>query len=254
MIYLVEHFYSFQGEGLYSGSPTIFIRLGGCNLNCQGFGVETISPLDGSTLIGCDSQKAVNDKHFKATWQAVDSDKLIEIVDGYFNEHGYIADMVITGGEPLIHYQNLALIELLEHLKFKGSRVTFETNATIAIDFDNYPIYKDPLYSMSVKLSNSGEAYEKRINPEAIRAIITHASNHYFKFVVDKEYIETNGNQEIRSITMMHPQSPIYCMPKGASTTELAKHDESVAEFCKQNNYIFSDRTHIRIYNRRDGV
>ena len=32
---VVEIFYSIQGEGHFSGHPSIFIRFGGCNLACS---------------------------------------------------------------------------------------------------------------------------------------------------------------------------------------------------------------------------
>ena len=254
MIYLVEHFFSFQGEGLYSGTPSIFLRFGGCNLGCSGFGCEITSPKDGTNLIGCDSQKAVKKEHFVDSWDKVSSDELIEIVDKYFMQNGYISDVVITGGEPLLNYHDDVMIDLLEYLKFKGSRVTIETNATIKIDFDKYPIYKSATFSMSIKLSNSGESYEKRIHPEAIERIVKSSNNHYFKFAIDKEYIQKFANQEIRSLTMMYQSSLIYCMPLGESISKLSQNDNAIIEFCKENNYRFSDRTHIRVYNKRDGV
>ena len=30
-----EIFYTIQGEGIYSGYPAVFVRLGGCNLACK---------------------------------------------------------------------------------------------------------------------------------------------------------------------------------------------------------------------------
>ena len=36
-IKVAELFYSLQGEGQYIGTPSIFLRVFGCNFQCQGF-------------------------------------------------------------------------------------------------------------------------------------------------------------------------------------------------------------------------
>jgi len=254
MLYLVEHFFSFQGEGLYSGRASIFLRFGGCNLKCSGFGVQSISTKDSSVLIGCDSQKAVNKSHFGDNWTLVNSDKLIKIIETYESSLNYTPDIVITGGEPLLNIEDINFIELIEYIKSKSSRVTIESNTTIKIDFNKYPIYKYPIYSMAIKLSNSNEKYEHRVNPDAIEAIILNTKNSYFKFALDSDYICKYGANEIKSITMKYFQTSIYCMPIGESIEALSQNDKSVIEFCKKYGYIYTDRTHIRVYNKRDGV
>jgi 6-pyruvoyltetrahydropterin 2'-reductase len=240
VIPLVESFYSFQGEGKFVGSPSIFIRLGGCNLGCVGFGVE----IDG--VIGCDSLKAVHEKQFSHTWQKVDN--LIPIIEKYLKDLDFKPDIVFTGGEPLIHYQNPILIRALEH--FKTHRITFETNATIKIEFETYPIYKYVTFSMSVKLENSGELKSKRINHEAIKSIIKNTKESFFKFVLSKNDIDT---QEIKDITKPYPKTKIYCMPMGSIAKELAQNDKSVANFCIKHGYNYVDRMHIRLWNNEEG-
>jgi len=240
MLPVVESFYSFQGEGRFVGSPSIFIRLGGCNLGCVGFGVE----IDG--IVGCDSLKAVHEKKFSHTWQKVNN--LIPIIDKYLKNLDFKPDIVFTGGEPLIHCQNPILLDVLAY--FKDHRITFETNATIEIDFEKYPVYKDITFAMSVKLQNSGEPKSKRINHEAIKAIVTNTKNSFFKFVLSKDDIDT---KEIKEITKPYPSTKIYCMPMGSTAKELAQNDKAVANFCIKNGYNYVDRMHIRLWDNEEG-
>ncbi len=241
-ISLVEDFYSFQGEGKYAGTPSIFIRLGGCNLNCKGFGVE----LDG--IIGCDSIRAVHEERFGASWKRVSD--LRSVVERYLLDLNFKPDIVITGGEPLLHHQNKILLELLKKYVDQGFRITFETNATIEIDFDRYPIYKNVIFAMSVKLKNSGESRQKRINLRAIRKIVNNSKESFFKFVLDKNSLDS---KEIREISSHFKDTPIYCMPMGATSKELSIHDKAVAEFCIQNGFNYVDRMHIRLWSNKEG-
>jgi organic radical activating enzyme len=240
MIPLVESFYSFQGEGKFVGAPSVFIRLGGCNLGCAGFGVKI------GNLVGCDSLKAVNQEQFGDTWEKVDT--LLPIIDKYLKDLEFKPDIVFTGGEPLLHYQNPILLEALSH--FKTHRITFETNASLEIDFEKYPIYKNITFAMSVKLENSGEPKSKRINHHAIEAIIKNTKESFFKFVLSKKDVKT---KEIEEITKFYPKTKIYCMPMGSTAKELAQNDKAVANFCIRNGYNYVDRMHIRLWDNEEG-
>jgi organic radical activating enzyme len=241
MIPVVEHFYSFQGEGKYVGTPSIFIRLGGCNLGCRGFGVER------EGIIGCDSLRAVHDK-FASSWQSVDD--LIEIVESYLRSLDFKPDIVVTGGEPLLHYQNETLLRMLGRYVKSGFRITFETNATISVDFERYPIYRDVVFAMSVKLQNSGEPYSKRVDKKAIKALTKNAKESFFKFVLSTD---DRDNSELKEIVSSFPNTPIYCMPMGSTAKELSKNDRHVASFCIKYGYNYVDRMHIRLWDNEEG-
>ncbi len=240
MLPLVESFYSFQGEGKFAGVPSIFIRLGGCNLGCAGFGVRV------GELVGCDSLRAVDRKHFEHTWKKVDD--LVSVINSHIENLDFKPDIVFTGGEPLLHLQNPALLKALEH--FQDHRVTFETNATIEVDFEKFPIYKDVVFAMSVKLENTREKETKRINQDAIKKIVENTKNSFFKFVLSKKDINT---KEIKEITKDYPDVPIYCMPMGQTAKELSKNDKQVAQLCIQNGYNYTDRVHIRLWDNEEG-
>jgi len=223
-----EIFYSIQGEGKYAGKPSVFLRVGGCNLTCPGFSDK-----------GCDSYYAV-DKNYKNEWKSLSIEEIKKEISKYlkFNPH-----LVITGGEPTLYYEKLyPLIEW-----FKGE-ITIETNATIFIDFEKYPFYKYVTFAMSVKLSNSGEEYKKRVNKKAILNISKNAKKSFFKFVIDRDL-----KREIEDITK-GIDLEIYCMPLGATKEELEKNAPFVFDFCLKNGYSYSDRIHIRLFGKKKGI
>ena len=245
---VVEHFYSFQGEGRYVGTPSVFVRLGGCNLGCQGFGVHTPSAKDDTIMIvGCDSIKAVHNEHFAHLWEKVED--LKPLIMTHLEGLSFNPDIVFTGGEPLLHYENACLIDALEYFIGQEYRVTFETNATIMIDFLKYPIYKQVTFSMSVKLENSGEEKKKRLNKKAIDAIVKNTKESFFKFVLSKEAL---CEEEVKEISEGF-DIPIYCMPMGSTARELAQNDKAVANFCIKKGYNYVDRMHIRLWDNEEG-
>ena len=97
----MEHFYTIQGEGRYTGHPSYFLRLGGCDVGC----------------VWCD---------VKESWDAskhpqVDIEMMVQVV-----EDSTAPIAVITGGEPLMH--NLDALTYL--LNEKGIRTHIETSGS----------------------------------------------------------------------------------------------------------------------------
>jgi len=107
-----EIFWSFQGEGLRAGVPSIFLRLAGCLIKCP----------------YCDTKYA---------WDSGRSMPLPEILDEIDKQKGKYpaSQVVITGGEPL----EQDLTELIDCLKKKDFFIAIETNGveyvTLAIDW-----------------------------------------------------------------------------------------------------------------------
>lgn len=106
---LMESFYTLQGEGVYSGIPSYFIRLAGCDVGC----------------VWCD---------VKESWDAQNHPVVAvnDIVAEAKKSGARIA--VITGGEPAMY----DLTELTTALKQAGLRTHIETSAAYPIrgDFD----------------------------------------------------------------------------------------------------------------------
>lgn len=252
MIYLVEHFYSIQGEGRYTGTPSLFFRFGGCNMRCEGFGCKETAP-DGTEVLGCDTVYAVNREHFLKKWIPIkSSDELLGILDLY--DLPKKVDMVLTGGEPLIYANDDIFIDFLQKLHKKGHRITFETNGSLHVDFERYPIYKEAVFALSVKLSNSNEPLSKRVRGDVINSIAVNAKEAFFKFSIDAESINLGLDEEISEIIMHSLDTQVYCMPLGGNKKEVEANTEPLIEFCKSKGYNFSDRLHIRIWDQNKGV
>jgi len=252
MIYLVEHFYSIQGEGRYIGVPSVFFRFGGCNMTCEGFGCQETTP-SGVKLKGCDTIYAVNRQYYSNTWNEIQSSKkLLDIIDSY-NVPSSV-DIVLTGGEPLIYATDDVFIEFLEELHKRGHKICFETNGSIDIDFLKYPIYKECVFALSVKLSNSGESYKKRIDAKTINSLASNSKEAFFKFSIDANSIDADLENEIDKIVAISPNTQVYCMPVAYDKLELEKNTEALIEFCKKKSYTFSDRLHIRVWDSKKGI
>ncbi len=240
MLAISEIFYSLQGEGRYAGRPSVFVRFGGCNLRCEGFGE------------GCDSAYAVSSA-YKDSWIKCDAAYLIA---EYESKKPFAnIDTVLTGGEPTLWFKDSDFLAFAEHLHKSGSLVTVETNGTKVIDFEFEP-YRSFVFALSVKLSNSSEAYKDRINKEALKSFVKNGK-YFFKFVLDNKFISSGGaKKEIDEIKNEFgiERMDIYCMPLGASKEELSLNAKSVFEFCMNEGYCYSDRTHIRVFDKKRGI
>jgi organic radical activating enzyme len=106
-----EIFATFQGEGVFTGFPAIFVRLGGCNLACK----------------FCDTE-------FDSYQNIILEVIILRIKElSRHNQSRTHNLVVITGGEPL--RQNI--IPLCEELLKDGFSVQIETNGTLFQDLPN---------------------------------------------------------------------------------------------------------------------
>ena len=220
-----EIFHSIQGEGYYTGYPTLWLRLWACNLQCHGFGQK--DPTDESTYIlpfkdidpkkfnrledlpvfkfGCDSSyswsRKFKDLQHKGTSKQI-YDRLIEcMMKNGPNHHGLVKDnhMCFTGGEPMLKHNQEAIIDVMR--QFMAERnvppsITIETNGTQDLAFDEGFVtmiddYVDSnngelFWSVSPKLRTvSGEKAEKAIKPDVVKNYYDLSKNGQLKFVVN---------------------------------------------------------------------
>jgi len=153
-----------------------------------------------------------------------------------------------------MYHTDVEFYATVSSLVAMGIRITFETNGTIEIDFEKYPAYKECIYAMSVKLSNSAEPYEKRIKPKALKSIYANAKESFLKFTIDANLVYSTALSQIEELKVLLPNLPVFCMPVGESRDTIWQNDKAVFEFCMKHNFIYSDRLHIRVFDTTQGV
>lgn len=257
MLPVMEVFASVQGEGSNAGNISVFIRLGGCNFTCAGFGVKYEDPNTGEVKYGCDSFYSV-DAAFRKNWNLVESfEEIVDMVDKVMPKYPKAVltkpDIVITGGEPTLYWKDVEFQKLLAYYISRNHDVTIETNASKDLDFKR-EYQRKVRFSMSVKLAVSGEPEHKRINIDAMTNMIENSPNSYLKFVVDRENILAT-EKEIDSILKEIPvYTEVYLMPLGDTQEILTHNAKSVIELCIKKGFKYSDRLHIRIWDNLSGV
>lgn len=126
---VAEKFVSINGEGRRQGELAAFIRLGGCNLRCT----------------YCDTAWAWECSEDFAEETAAD-------IYAWVKQSG-VANVTLTGGEPLLHPNVAELLELL--CADEALSVEVETNGSV--DLTKFAAMKSrPAFTVDYKLPKSG--------------------------------------------------------------------------------------------------
>ncbi len=124
MLNVSEIFFSLNGEGVLIGTPTVFVRLSGCNLRCT----------------WCDTKYAWEEGVKK------DVEQIAREVKG--EDNGFCEWVLLTGGEPLL--QDIG--GLVDELKRVGYTIGIETNGSLYKDI----LEKCDFISVDIKPPSSG--------------------------------------------------------------------------------------------------
>lgn len=261
-----EIFYSFQGEGLYTGYPAIFIRFFGCNLQCN-FGGKTetqyIDTLDEFVVPsrGCDSGYAwLPSMQHLATGMTINEivDKVVNLLPADSNSDIAI---VYTGGEPMLKQEAIYLIHeaLSTHPSTQNRIITeiVETNGTLKPFriLDRLDIH----YSISPKLMTVTNE-SKGVNYDSICDIInsTSDSNFILKFVMDNRDASWEELDEVISVIEKRCfgdiRNYVYIMPMGADFRgQTSDEVESIVHRALNKGYKISLRTHVYVFKNKIG-
>lgn len=274
-----EKFISVQGEGLWTGVPSVFVRTFGCNFSCRGFGMPkgqlTQEPEEIAKNIsqyktfeelplaktGCDSYPSWSAafKHL-SPFQTIDElakDLTAFLPNGKWTQPtGQDYHLILTGGEPLLGWQK-SYVDLLGHPLLQDLKnLTFETNATqpVKTALQEYLATSKVhvTWSCSPKLSVSGEKWQEAIRPEIVKQyqdmIVGGGSSLYLKFVIATQDDLSDVNRAVEEYRAAGIECPVYLMPMGGTAETYALTKQDVAEIAISQGWRFSPRLHIELW------
>lgn len=238
IISVSEDFYSIQGEGPTTGVPSIFIRLGGCNLLCGGAGTQEDGKLHNGATWRCDTIEVWSkaEKHIVKDYAG-------HIRTKYKEALATGCSLIITGGEPLMQLD--AVLELLGLIDANYFEV--ETNGTLDVS----QLYACQI-NCSPKLSNSGMKKKLRVNGQAIQSVLDNVSG-VFKFVITSRK-DLDEMEEVYIKQFKIPRSRVWLMPAASTRGELQERSLWLVQQCLNRGYNFSSRLQVGLWNQTTGV
>jgi len=216
-------FSTFQGEGPFTGVPAVFVRLGGCNLQCPGCDTEYT---DGSSEMGIfDLAQIIR----------------MNIAEDEINL------VVITGGEPF--RQNLA--PLINMLHSAGLTVQVETNGSMPPmgDFQTYPVIvcSPKTSKLSPKMERLITAYKyvlDYLDFNTADGLPTRALGHVATPHIARPPIDFDGDIYLQPMDMTCQYNQKISAQQNSTRFHNKKNLDACMESCKKNGYILQLQIH----------
>ena len=227
---IAEIFASIQGEGIWAGTPSAFVRVSGCNLRC----------------VWCDTPYA----SWNPEGPTLAMNEIVAEVAQLGVEH-----VVVTGGEPMLFD---AVEPLAGQLRAGGHTITIETAGTV------FREVQCDLMSISPKLSNSTPGVETgwaerheaaRTNLDALSRLIL-GYNCQLKFVVDPDDGLCDEQEIDALLSQLPPVKPdrILLMPEGRDSQTLARRMQALVPLAIKRGWRLSPRLHVDLFGNTRGT
>ena len=228
---VLEIYQSKQGEGIWTGQPSVFVRFFGCPLRCRFCDTIYARTADSEDEYGAD----------------LTPDEIVGRVLLLDLPH-----VVLTGGEPMMFPEITELTKLLKEFDY---RITIETSG---ICFQ--PVACD-LISISPKLSNttplagdsaiiSGHERE-RSKPEIVQQLMLRY-NYQLKFVVDSK----EDMQDVEEyLSQLHGvvSNRVLLMPQAVEAETMHQKALWIEPFCSARGYRYCPRMQLIWYGNKRG-
>jgi 7-carboxy-7-deazaguanine synthase len=214
-----------QGEGPSAGTPAMFIRCSGCNLECRW--CDTPYTWDRARF-DLPAERARRSVAELASWAAGRPEPLA----------------VLTGGEPLM--QQRALVPLARALAALGKRVEIETNGTYppAAELACLGVH----FNVSPKLASAGMPASRTIRPDALAAFAA-TPNRVFKFVVG----DPSDLGQIDALVARYRLTEVWVMPEGTAPRAVIDGMRALVPAVAGRGYRISPRLHVLMWGDERG-
>lgn len=256
------------------------MRTFGCNFSCKKLGIdesfegenpEVIEALKKSYVnfkdlplvkTGCDSYGAWHPK-LKHLSPLLSNDAIVDgMIDLVGDDHkkNLGTHLVITGGEPLLGWQK-QYPELFEKIQDRLGiyQITFETNGTQRLNqelieyIQSHPCF-EYTFSVSPKLSISGEKWEDAIKPEIVAEYQKFSDYTYLKFVVSKDSDIEEIKKAVEAYDRVGFYGNIYLMPVGGESKLYNLNNRAVAQMALDNGWYYSPRLQVDLFDNNWGA
>lgn len=222
-------FVTLQGEGQYTGRPSIFVRLTGCNFRCEW-----------ANGVRCDTPYS--------SWEPECNELFNEEDFCTLQNNNPMAHLVVTGGEPFMHPAQLS--HIIKKWNDWGP-VTIETNGSFLVAL---PIVQDGLLSISPKL-NTNEKHDLIEYAEKVGYLTKENANkgwrYQIKFVAQEQRDFELFDSFIEELCA--EPNEIFVMACGTTKEEIDSRAKWIADECLKRGWNYSDRLHLRLWGGGKG-
>lgn len=264
---IAETFYSIQGEGMFTGRPSWFIRLAGCPVACRWCDTTEVWKNTKEAV----AQDNICDWVRRTTVKLYPRTMLNDWLVGYPQKFIRPARIVFTGGEPLwgpnrdviewlLNYQQVGMFP------FNSADIEIETSGCYRAlaDHTQYSPRWTLYHTVSPKPPSAKAQLQLSIPTLVEKVVTVRPSRLQLKLPVQVSVDtgELDGADmafasdyvaQYRAVMGCWPAS-VSIMPVCSSRASLLAASPAIAKFCLEQGFNFSSRLQLAIWDQTTGV
>jgi 7-carboxy-7-deazaguanine synthase len=231
---------TFQGEGRQTGQRCFFVRTATCNLECTW--------CDTPQTWVYSERKATKHKRVDVPFDVKrESHKMSEKdVAQRLEDLGIGRDdlLVISGGEPMLQQERLG--KFIDYMRMGDFyRYAVETAGTIKPEGWFASLAGAGIqWTVSPKLTGSGNSDKKRINKEAFEWFVNWNAD--FKFVVTDQHDMMEVEEFVE--VFKSPRQNVWIMPEGINAVDVLDNARKLERWVREQKFNLTLRQHILLY------